>query len=285
MRKEGIRLSDKRFPFRAALNTSTLLPFQLDVKQQIDTAARAGYEGIELWVKDLEAYLQNGGTAAKLNRYIQDAGITAVNAIAFFKWADADPAVRKAGLEQAEREMNLLAEIGCLAVAAPPFGDVESVTLDEMAEHFATLSERGRRIGVEPVLEFWGRAKQLSRLSQAVYVAMESGVAGAKLLLDPFHMYTGGSQVEQLRSINGSAIGIVHVNDYPANPPVEVITDADRVFPGEGTAPSATFAKLLDEAGYRGFLSLELFQPDYGGKNAVETAAYGLEAMKKTYSV
>lgn len=271
------------FPFKTALNASTLFPFELDLPQQVEIAARAGYEGIEIWMKDLEAYIAAGGSLTALRAQIADAGVTVANAIAFFPWADADADVQARGMAQAEREMQLLSEVGCAAVAAPPFGDVAGVTLESMAEAYAALSTLGRRIGVEPYLEFWGRARRLSRLSEAVYVALESGVAGAKLLLDPFHMYTGGSDMRGIGYLRGSAIGIVHVNDYPANPPRAEITDADRCFPGDGIAPSHELAQLLDDAGYRGFLSLELFMSDYGDADALAVARRGIEAMRRVY--
>jgi len=273
------------FPFKLSLNASTLFPYKLGIEEQIRVAAEAGYEGIEIWVRDLEAYLAAGQSLQGLRRYIDDAGITVANAIAFFKWADEDAATRAEGHAQAVREIQMLAEIGCLAVAAPPFGTVTNVSLTDMAEQYAKLVRAGRGLGVEPYLEFWGRAKQLNTLSQATVVAMESGIADAKLLLDPFHMYTGGSAVEAVGYLNGSRIGIVHVNDYPAAPERAVIADKDRVFPGEGVAPSATFAKLLHEAGYAGFLSLELFIEDFGGASALDVAKRGLQAVMETYAI
>jgi sugar phosphate isomerase/epimerase len=147
------------FPFKTALNTSTLFPFELDVKQQVQVAAEAGFEGVELWVKDIEAHLANGGTIGELRAYTLEAGVEVVNAIAFFKWADADEATRNLGLAQAEREIRLLAELGCPAVAAPPYGDVEAVTLEAIAGPYARLAGLARGFGVEPYLEFWGRAK------------------------------------------------------------------------------------------------------------------------------
>jgi 2-keto-myo-inositol isomerase len=273
------------FPFKAALNTSTFFPFKLDIKQQVRIAAEAGYAGIELWMKDLESYLASGGTIRELRSYIADTGIAVVNAIAFFKWADADHTTRQAGLIQAEREMRLLAELGCPAVAAPPYGDVEGVTLEAIAEHFARLAGLARGIGVEPYLEFWGRAKRLSRLSEAVFVAMESGLPDVKILLDPFHMYTGGSELGSLSYLSGAHIGIVHVNDYPAAPARDIITDGDRVYPGDGIAPTHELARILDRASYRGYLSLELFVEHYGAETALAVAERGLAAIQNAYRV
>ena len=281
-----IEMSDARtFPFRTALNASTLFPFKLSVPAQVRVAAEAGFAGIELWVNEIDAYLAAGGTVAELRAVVADAGIAVVNAIAFFAWADADDLTRARGCAQAEREMRMLAELGCAAVAAPPFGNVASVSLTTMAGHFAHVAKLAREIGVEPYLEFWGRAHTLSRLSEALYVAMESGLSDAKLLLDPFHMYTGGSELASLAYLNGANIGIVHVNDYPATPAREQITDAERVFPGEGIAPTHAFAGMLHRAGYRGYLSLELFIENYHGQNALEVARRGLAAMQTAYTV
>jgi sugar phosphate isomerase/epimerase len=273
------------FPFKTSINTSTLFPFQLDIKQQVRVAAEAGYQGIELWMKDLDAHVASGGTIGELRSYIGDTGVAVVNAIAFFKWADADDATRADGLAQAEREMHMLAELGCPAVAAPPFGEVEGVALEAIADRYARLAELARGIGVEPYLEFWGRARTLYRLSQALFVAMESGISDAKLLLDPFHMYTGGSDLRSLAYVNGANIGIVHVNDYPATPDREQIGDADRVFPGQGIAPTHELAGLLDRAGYRGYLSLELFIESYGAESALDVARRGLAAVQNAYRV
>jgi sugar phosphate isomerase/epimerase len=279
-------MSDKHtFPFQAALNASTLFPFTLSVPEQVRVAAEAGFAGIELWVNDLDAYLAAGGTLPELRAVVAEAGIAVVNAIAFFPWADADDATRQRGFEQAEREMRMLAELGCVAVAAPPFGNVASVSLNSMAGHFAHLVALGRGIGIEPYLEFWGRAPTLSRLSEALYVAMESGLPDAKLLLDPFHMHAGGSELASLAYLNGANIGIVHVNDYPAAPAREQISDAERVFPGEGIAPTHAFAGMLHRAGYRGYLSLELFRDSYPSQSALEVARRGLAAMQMAYTV
>lgn len=273
------------FPFKLSLNTSTLFPFKLDIEEQISVAAEAGYEGVEIWVRDLHAYVAGGGTIGRLRSHIGKAGIRVVNAIAFWAWADEDEAERARGLELAQKELELLAELGCAAAAAPPFGHVEGVSLNAMAVRFAELAQLARNFGVEPYLEFWGRAKRLSRLSEAVYVAMESGVPDAKVLLDPFHMYTGGSPIEWLSYLNGERIGIVHVNDYPASPSRDTIADKDRLFPGEGVLPSNRFAKLLQEAGYNGYLSLELFIGDFAGRSALDVAKQGIESMKRTYSI
>lgn len=269
--------------YKIALNTSTLKPFDLTIKEQIYIAQKAGYDGIELWVKDIEDYIQKGGTVKELKKYIDDTGISFVNAIAFFKWSDEDETIRKQAFIQAEQEMQLLVELGCQAIAAPPFGNVKEVSLPTMAHHFSQLTELARGIGIEPYLEFWGKAKKLSKLSEAMYVVLESGAHDVKILIDPFHMYTGGSSLDDLKYLNANSIGIVHVNDYPSLPTREEITDQDRLFPGDGIFHTEEFSKLLTQIGYNGYLSLELFTKNYRGKSALDVAAYGLKKIEGTY--
>lgn len=272
-------------PFKLCLNTSTLLPYRLGVREQIRIAAEAGYQGIELWVKDIDTYLEAGGHLSELRSDMEAHSLEFANAIAFWSWADTNPAERKRGFELAERELHTLAELGCTAAAAPPYGNVGDVELDEFASSFAKLAELARGIGVEPYLEFWGKAKRLHCVSDAQYVLQASGVAEAKVLLDPFHMYTGGSNLEDLAEWTGDQIGIVHVNDYPGIPSKEHIQDADRVFPGDGIAPSRELAALLSKSGYKGYLSLELFRADYGALTPLETAKLGIEKIKRAYEV
>jgi 2-keto-myo-inositol isomerase len=271
------------FPFKTALNASTLFPFKLDVEQQVRIAAGAGFDGIELWVRDILAYQEMGGTIPGLKACIASSGIKVANVIAFFPWADADEHVRQQGLAQAEREMRMLVDLGSPAVAAPPSGNVAEVTLEAMAGHFARLAALARPLGIEPYLEFWGMTRPLSRLSDAMFIAMQSGAAGVKILLDQWHMAVGGSSLNSLQYLNGANIGIVHVDDYPADSSAESFNQ--RVFPGEGIAPNAEFARLLYQAGYRGYLSLELFIENYGAESAPQVARRGLEAIKNCYSL
>lgn len=273
------------FPFRASLNASTLFPFELGIEEQIRTAAEAGYEGIEIWMKDLQAYAENGGSVTRLGRVAADLGIAIAGAISFIPWGDADEGVRARGRSQADAELTLLAELGCPAFAAPPFGEVTDASPTQLAERYAELAEQSARYGIVPVLEFWGRAKKLSTLGEALEVAKLSGLSRVPMLLDPFHLYVGGSDWSDVSRLQAEDIGIVHANDYPAHPPRETIADADRLFPGDGIAPSAELARMLAASGYRGFLSLELFASDYGGRSALETARYGLDKIKRAYAV
>src|SRR5205823_13619462 len=129
-------------------------------------------------------------------------------------------------------------------------------------------------------VELWGPSKNLSRLSEAAYVAVGAGHPKACILADVYHMYKGGSDPAGLRVIHGAAMHCLHVNDYPADPPRETITDAHRVYPGDGVAPLTSMLRELFATGFCGTLSLELFNRSYWQQDALSVARTGLEKMK-----
>src|SRR5262249_31565922 len=128
--------------------------------------------------------------------------------------------------------------------------------------------------------EVWGFSKTMSRLAETVYVAVESRHPRACVLPDVYHLYKGGSGFDSLKLLSGTAVQVFHMNDYPAEPPRETITDAHRVYPGDGVAPLKTILKDMRQAGFRGILSLELFNPDYWKQDALVVGKTGLEKMR-----
>ena len=268
---------------RFCLNTSTVRGQNLSVPQQIDLAAQAGYDGIEPWIGDLRKYVEQGGKTAELAKRIEDAGLIVESAIGFANWIVDDPDRRQQGLESAKQDMELVAAVGGRRIAAPPAGATREAGLDlsAAAERYRKLLELGESTGVAPQLELWGFSKNLSRLGELMYVAVESGHPDACVLPDVYHIYKGGSDFAGLELIAGSRMHVFHMNDYPAEPPRETIGDADRVYPGAGVAPLGKILRTIFDNGFRGALSLELFNRDYWKQDAKAVAERGIASMKR----
>ena len=272
------------FPFKPALNCSTLRPFRLDVLTQLRLCRGAGYEGIELWMREINAFLEAGGHPADIRRVAQDLGIEIFDSIGFIRWADRDPAVRRAEMESARREMQILREIGCAAMAAPPAGDTEGVTTEEYAERFRELHQLGSEIGVEPLLEIWGHRGGIRTVRKSREILAASGIEKGKVLIDPIHLHKGGGGFGNIAELEEGSIGAVHVNDFSLAIPRGQLTDKDRRFPGDGDADLALFGGLVLQVGYRGFFSLELFIDDYGIQSAEEVLNRGMQSMYRAFS-
>lgn len=269
-------------PFRYCFNTATIMGRKLPLDREVEVAAEAGYQAIEPWVRKIEEYASSGGSLGDLRKRIADLGLAVPSAIGFADWINDDAAKRSAGLEQMKRDMDRVARIGGLRIAAPPVGayNVSGMDLLRVAERYRAVLELGRQMGVVPQLELWGGSKTLRRLGEVAFVLAEAAHPDACTVLDAFHIYRGGSDFSGLRHFNGRLMHVFHMNDYPAEPPREKITDQYRVFPGDGVAPMTDILRYLHEAGFQGFLSLELFNPRYFEQDPLEVARTGLDKMK-----
>ena len=275
--------SNRRF----ALNTGTLLGYNLSIEEEIAITARAGYDAFEIWIMRLEKYLNEGKSLADLKKRLDDSGLSIENAIGFANWIVDDEAARSRGLEQMKREMSWLAQIGCPRIAAPASGATGKRIddLEACGARYRAILEIGEREGVMPMLELWGGSATLQKLADVVAVAMLAVHHKASLLLDAYHLYKGGNDFVSLGQLNGRAMPVFHLNDYPAVPPRETIADKDRVFPGDGICPFDVLLPTLDAIGFEGVFSLELFNQDYVKTyTPPELAKIGLEKMRAVFS-
>jgi sugar phosphate isomerase/epimerase len=272
--------------FTYCLNMATIRGHNLGFVKELETASAAGFKAVEIWMDSLQTYLANGGTLKDAKKRLDDLGVKVENAIGFAQWIVDDEAKRKAGVEQMNKEMDMLAQLGCKRTAAPPMGatDAPLPDLERVAERYKTILELGRKTGVTPQLEMWGFSKNLNRVSDVMYVALASGDPSAKVLLDIFHIYKGGSSVATLPLISASAIDILHVNDYPANLQPSAITDADRIYPGDGVAPTRRILQILKSPDKPLIISCEVFNKNYYSQNPLTVAKTALAKMKAVTS-
>jgi 2-keto-myo-inositol isomerase len=274
---------DKADSFIYSLNMSTLRGHNLGFRKELEVASKAGFKSVEIWINTLQDFVKTGATLAEAKRIVDDLGLKVEDAIGFATWIVDDQAARSKALDQLKMEMDQLAQIGCQRIAAPPMGATtgEILELPRMAERYRKILELGDQSGVVPHLELWGFSKNLSRVGELLYVAVESGHPSARVLMDVYHLHKGGSGMESVKDVGKPLIEIFHINDYPATPPRESIADADRIYPGDGVAPLKALLKTLKNPEKPVILSFEVFNKNYYAQDALLVAKTGLEKMKK----
>ena len=272
-------------PVTFSLNTSTIRGQALSVPDQIGVAADAGYEGIEPWIRDVRAFVDGGGKVSDLKRQLDERGLRVVSAIGFAKWIVDDSVTRAEGLDEARRDMELVRALGGDHIAAPPIGahqpGLDQPSLPVIADRYRALCEVGEEVGVYPQLELWGFSPTLHTLGELAYVATAAAHDRACVLPDFYHIYKGGNDFRSLSMIEASKMHCFHINDYPAEPSLETIADKDRVFPGDGVCDLTTIIAELIGHGFTGVFSLELFNPDYWKRDALEVATEGLQKSRR----
>ncbi|WP_088340757.1 sugar phosphate isomerase/epimerase family protein [Robiginitalea sediminis] len=254
-------------PFRVSLNTSTLMAYELPVDQQIDLIAGAGFDGTELWMRDIQAYLEKGGSRAGLREKLEAGNLVLENIIGFSNWCHDDPEERKKALEVLRQEMEIIADLGGGYIATPVMGmtQLDPANFDAYAERYRAILELGDQTGVYPLLELWGMGA-LHKVSDCAQITIASGHPKAAMLLDIYHVHRGGNTWDTVDVLNGGRMPVIHMNDYPATPAWNELTDGDRVLPGEGSCPFGTVIPKLYHAGFRGGFSVELFNQGYWAK-------------------
>ena len=273
---------ESKYKPELSLNMSTIMGQKLGYIREIEIAAAAGFRSCEIWMPTLEAYLKSGGTLKDARKRADDLGMKIQNAIGFAQWIVDDEKVRAHGLEQMKREMDMLAQLGCPRTAAPPMGATKEAGLDlhRAAERYRVILELGAQMGVKPILEMWGHSKNLSKVSEVLFVAAEAGHPDARLLLDVFHIYKGESSVDALHLVGHDAVEVFHVNDYVKSIAPGQITDADRIYVGDGEAPIAQILRILQPE----VISLELFNKTLYTQDPLTVAKNGLAKMQRIVS-
>jgi sugar phosphate isomerase/epimerase len=270
--------------FRLCLNTSTIRGQGLKLEEEIELAGNIGYTGIEPWIDEIEKAVQRGVSLKELKKRLGDAGLKVESAIGFAQFIVDDEGARKKGLEDLKKDMDLVRELGGEFIAAPPAGmqDANAPKLDLVAaaDRYRAALELGDKTGVTPMIEVWGFSKNLHLLGEATFVALESKHPKACILTDVYHLHKGGSDARSLRLLNGKALPVIHTNDYPGNKSRQELTDADRVYPGDGVAPLTDILHILAEIGFEGALSLELFNQEYYKQDAIAVARTGFQKMQ-----
>ncbi len=262
--------------FTLCLNTSTIRPTPL--LEKIRIAGQAGYRAIEPWNDEITEYLNAGGTLAELKSSLADAGLKAVSVIALHGWITAEGDEYAHVLDDCRRRMDQAAALGSPYIVASPPREV--VDLGRATQRFQDLLRLGRAAGVTPSMEFLGFVDGIKSVASAWAIASGSGDPKATIVADVFHLIRGGGQIDDLLTIPGDRLANFHINDVPAVPDPLTQTDADRVMVGDGIADLPRVIANLRAIGYRGPLSLELFNRDLWAQDPSEVVRRGLERIQ-----
>jgi sugar phosphate isomerase/epimerase len=262
--------------FIPCINSITLK--QAPLQEKIRLAAANGYQAIELWNDELTQHQTGGGSLNEVMTWVHDAGLHVPNIIAVHGWINARGAEKDKAFEEVERRMDQAAQVGSPFITASP--SMDEIDVDLAAENYRALLDLGEQHGVRPALEYLGFVKGLKDIKTAAAILEKADHPDSTVVHDFFHMYNGGSSIEDLRLIPAEKIAMVHLDDAPDSKRIGEYADADRVWPGDGAIALRQMCAVLKEIGYSGYLSLELFNPEYWQMDAEEAARLGAEKSR-----
>jgi sugar phosphate isomerase/epimerase len=262
--------------FVYCLNTSTIRPTPL--LEKIKIAGAAGYQAIEPWNDEITAYVEQGGSLDELRSALAASGLKVVSVIALHSWITGEGVAHERALAECRRRMAQAAALGSpYIVASPP---QEVVDLKQGSRRFAELQDLGNELGVLPSMEFLGFVDGVKNVASAWTIASGAGRGRATVVADVFHMMRGGGSIDDLLTLKGEELACFHINDLPREPDPLRQKDEDRVMVGDGIADLPRVIANLRAIGYRGPLSLELFNRGLWAEDPLRVVERGLERIR-----
>ncbi|MDE2363427.1 MAG: sugar phosphate isomerase/epimerase and 4-hydroxyphenylpyruvate domain-containing protein [Hyphomicrobiales bacterium] len=249
---------------------------RLDAK--LRAAADVGFQQVEIMEADLIAY---DGAPRDIGRMCRDLGLEICCYQPFRDFEGMTGAQRAANFRRAERKFELMAELGtdlllvCSNVSPASVGGI-----DRSAADFRELGElaarHGMRVGYEALA--WGR--HVSDYRDAWEVVRRADHARVGLVLDSFHALARRTPIDAIRSIPGDRIFLVQLADAP-DYQLDVLSWSRhfRCFPGQGDLPVTDFMRAVQDTGYAGPWSLEIFNDQFRASSTARVARDGLRSL------
>lgn len=259
---------------RVAANTGT---FRAPLPEIVAVVRAAGFDGLEIWSRDLD---EACGGARGVASLLREAGlkIPAFQLLRDYEGSDRPRAERLAEAEELfERMIGLGADTLLVCATADPksTSDLGAHVRDLRA--LADLADaRGLRIGFEPLS--WSRWVSTYEQAWACVEAVDRSSFG--LVLDVFHLFSRNTSLRILDRIEIDKLFMVQLCNAVTMPlPVIEIARHHRRFPADGEWPVFAVVQRLEARGYDGFYSIEVFNDAYKTRDPAEVAAHAYRSF------
>jgi 4-hydroxyphenylpyruvate dioxygenase len=228
------------------------------LEEKLRAAAAAGFDGVEVFEDDLVASPLSPEEVRALAREL-GLGIELYQPL---RDLEALPAERfEDGLRRARHTFRLMNRLGAPTLLVCSNCSAEAVDDDALAaEQLRRLAEVAADHGVRIAYEALAWGRHVNDELHAWRIVAAADHPGLGLCLDSFHVFSRGRDPGAIRRIPGEKIFFVQLADA-LRPSADVREWGrhHRRFPGEGDFDLAAFVVAVLAAGYRGPLSLEVF--------------------------
>ncbi len=247
---------------RLALNGATIMRSPLS--DDVEIAAETGFNALEVWAPKLDAYLRTR-SLEDLAHKMRALGITpwCINSVEDITHRDASG--RRDLLALLERTAAVARAIGAPSIVVVPGRRPAGFNRHEaIADAVSVLRDMSDAAGdVGLAFEFLGKPGcSVPTLDMAVELVTLVDRPNVGMVLDTFHFYAGGSRLDDIKDVPAAKLFVVHLNGCE-DLPREQLTDAHRLYPGEGVIPTTAILSALRARGFDGTASVEIFRPAY----------------------
>ena len=249
-----------------------------DLRDKLTAIAAAGFRGVEIFESDLLSY---NGTPADVAKEMADLGLRAITFQPFRDFEGMPDAQRQRTFDRAERKFDLMQELGCnLLMACSNVSPAAIGGIDRAAADFRELGERAKKRGLRVGFEALAWGRHVNDYRDAWEVVRRADHPAVGLVLDTFHIFARRTDLKALPAIPGDRIFLVQLADAPwLDMDVIQWSRHFRCFPGQGDLPLVDFMAAVQATGYRGDLSLEIFNDQFRSGSPRTVAVDGQRSL------
>jgi sugar phosphate isomerase/epimerase len=231
--------------------------FDRPLEDKIVAAAAGGFRAITVWPHDYTGAKDRGLDDAAIRRRLDDHGLVVDGVDCLLDWLPGDQVPDMPVFRATEDDLCRVADAvgGRFINVAQAFGN--TIDVPRATDLFAGICERAARrellVSLEPVP--WAG---IGNVSVATAIVRGAGAPNARIAIDTWGFFRGGSRLEDLADLAGASFDNVQLNDGPREPWTDLFAEAsDRLLPGDGQLPVAAVIADLTARGFAGPWGIE----------------------------
>jgi 2-keto-myo-inositol isomerase len=231
-------------------------------QKSLEGWSKAGIKHVELSDTMLDAFLKDNDLAAA-GRLVKDLGLTAVSSQAVLPDLWIPGPGHASSLETWKKRCEQFSTLGIPRIYCPSTTN-RKVTMDDYKATPDCIREAGeiaKQSNITGMIEFARTSTHLATLTSALKMIREANHPNVKPMMDFFHFWSGLSKFEDLDLFEHGELFHAHFQDV-ADVPKELYDNNSRLIPGDGIAPLTKILQKLQQKGYAGSLSIELFRAE-----------------------
>ena len=260
------------------LNSIATISVSGTLNSKLRAIADAGFEHVEIFESDLLACPES---VSVIGAMMRDQGLACAAFQPFRDFEGMPTRLRSRVFDRAERKFDVMEALGTdlvlvsSNVSPDSLGDRQRIVADfrELGERAAV---RGLRVGFEALA--WGRHISDHRDAWEIVQSVDHPSVG--LVLDTFSSLARAIPIESLRGVAPGKLFHVQIADAPTLSMDPMSWSRHfRCMPGQGDLPLVEYVSVLQEIGYAGVLSLEIFNDRFRAGSTSEVATDGMRSL------
>ncbi|WP_314178534.1 bifunctional sugar phosphate isomerase/epimerase/4-hydroxyphenylpyruvate dioxygenase family protein [Streptomyces winkii] len=248
------------------------------LSEKLTAVAAAGFEGVEIFENDLIA---SPLSPEEVRSRAADLGL-GIDLYQPFRDFEAVPAEQlRRNLRRAERKFAVMERLGADLILVCSSVSPEAVDDDDLAaEQLHQLADLAQQHGIRVAYEALAWGRHISTYDHAWRVVRAAGHPALGTCLDSFHILSRASDPRGIEEMPGEKIFFLQLADAPLMA-MDVLQWSRhyRCFPGQGGLDVTSLLAHAVKAGYRGPLSLEVFNDVFRQADAGRTAVDAMRSL------